>query len=293
MSFFEFPNTNYYQPDLGWLIKHVKALDAQVSNLQELVDKLNELYETIPDEIQAAVDAAMAQIRTEMDEYKAKVDATLAQINQSQSDMYAQLVKLQSAVLSINNLITQTLESAKAYADFQDNVLYLKIMNYLETWDKEWPLVLCPVDNQREPIDTALRHIWNGSAAGGVTVQDLIDWKVTVNDLIKYGITVNELIYRSWQVWATFYIPGMFKMLDPFTGMMSDIRTVIYELAEFHMHGWRVNDLIQQGITVNDLINENVTAYELAYGRKIAGKYPAQYNTGMVTIATGDVVYNI
>lgn len=283
MSYFTFPNTNYYQPDLGWLIKHVLKLMESYNNLEDIVNELKELYETIPEEIQQAVDAAMAQIRAEMDLYFKKVNDILDQIQESQGQIDEKIKDLYDIVYSINALIADTLRHANDYADFKDEILYNRIMEYLNSWSKEWPPVKCPVDNQMEDINTALEHVYLANACG-VTVDELINWNVTVDDLILWGITIDDLLsHHGWyKIWMLAELPKFLTVWSSISGQRVSFQEAIDELTRFHMKGMTVQGLIDEGITVDDLINQNITVYDLAFTNQ----------NYMTSLASGKVVDN-
>lgn len=263
----DFPNTNFYDGELGWLIKHVRNLIGEYANLLARVEALEEQYDTIPEKIQEAVDAAMVQIRAEMDEYFNKVNAILDSINKTQEEIQSQLLDLYNMVMSINKLIAQTLETAKAYADYKDALLEIKIKKYIDELSKEWPHVICPVDGRLESVETALEHVYSACNLG-VHVQDLINWNVTVQDLINMPVSVEELIMRGYiKFWIVFEMQRYYWMYSPITGKYEDVRDVVRELARFHEHGPYISEIIVKGVEVQELIDNNVDCYNLAFSR--------------------------
>lgn len=132
MSYFQdFPNTNFYNQDLGWLIKKYKELNGDIKILQQIYDKFKEQIK----------DITIEQLQEWLD------DGTLTDIIEQTYNQFLPYVAKDVVVLSEyekdNQNMTKRLQNAinytstnklKLYVDMDvliDNTIYLKPYTHL------------------------------------------------------------------------------------------------------------------------------------------------------------------
>lgn len=277
MSFFnDIPHTRQYDGDLGWLIEAYRKLLKQYQELQERVTTLEDLYETIPDRIQAAIqegldkieaalqkfqhdmDEAMADFRAEMAQTKAEIDAAIA----------AQQAEFDRMKAEFEALTAQLLETYQdIYRLVNGKMLDMEIwvLGKLEQFSNTYPWYRDPSDGKTEPMQTILDHIWNRLSRGlnvwelecmHINVATLESWQINVWELEEYGKDLHW--FDRWKHWM---------MLSPFTGQLAPIAEVVQRLANLHMDGVLVGTVEAQGFNVQELENKNFNVYDVSWTR--------------------------
>lgn len=277
MSFFnDIPHTRQYDGDLGWLIEAYRKLLKQYQELQERVTTLEELYETIPDRIQAAIqegldkieaalqkfqhdmDEAMADFRAEMAQTKAEIDAAIA----------AQQAEFDRMKAEFEALTAQLLETYQdIYRLVNGKMLDMEIwvLGKLEQFSNSYPWYRDPSDGRTEPMQTILDHIWNRLSRGlnvwelecmHINVAELESWQINVWELEQYGKDLHW--FDRWKNWM---------MLSPFTGQLAPIAEVVQMLANLHMDGVLVGTVEAQAFNVQALEDKQFNVYDVSWKR--------------------------
>lgn len=277
MSFFnDIPHTRQYDGDLGWLIEAYRKLLKQYQELQERVTTLEDLYETIPDRIQAAIqegldkievalqkfqqdmDSAMSEFRAEMAQTKAEIDAAIA----------AQQAEFDRMKAEFDALTSQLLETYQdIYRLVNGKMLDMEIwvLGKLEQFSNSYPWYRDPSDGKTEALQTILDHIWNRLSRGlnvwelecmHINVATLEGWKINVWELENYGRDLHW--FDRWKNWM---------MLSPFTGQLAPIAEVVHMLANLHMDGVLVGTVEAQGFNVQTLEDKNFNVYDVSWKR--------------------------
>jgi len=277
MSFFnDIPHTRQYDGDLGWLIEAYRKLLKQYQELQERVTTLEDLYETIPDRIQAAIqegldkievalqkfqqdmDSAMSEFRAEMAQTKAEIDAAIA----------AQQAEFDRMKAEFDALTSQLLETYQdIYRLVNGKMLDMEIwvLGKLEQFSNSYPWYRDPSDGKTEALQTILDHIWNRLSRGlnvwelecmHINVATLEGWKINVWELENYGRDLHW--FDRWKNWM---------MLSPFTGQLAPIAEVVQMLANLHMDGGLVGTVEAQGFNVQTLEDKNFNVYDVSWKR--------------------------
>lgn len=277
MSFFnDIPHTRQYDGDLGWLIEAYRKLLKQYQELQERVTTLEELYETIPDRIQAAIqegldkieaalqkfqhdmDEAMADFRAEMAQTKAEIDAAIA----------AQQAEFDRMKAEFEALTAQLLETYQdIYRLVNGKMLDMEIwvLGKLEQFSNSYPWYRDPSDGRTEPMQTILDHIWNRLSRGlnvwelecmHINVAELESWQINVWELEQYGKDLHW--FDRWKNWM---------MVSPFTGQLAPIAEVVQMLANLHMDGVLVGTVEAQAFNVQALEDKQFNVYDVSWKR--------------------------
>lgn len=279
-GFYSFPHTSDYDRDIGWLVAAYKYIDSQYGDLAERVLKMETLYETIPQQVQDAVNAQMVIIREELTAFKNNIDEKIKTQNTNIAEMQRQINQFATTLASLVVTINLLEDSLKKYSDAGDEKLKAEIYDYIDSIAKEWPPVIDPTDGFTEDIQTTLNHIYQ-SMLWGITVDDLIGLNISVNDFIKQEVTVDKIVK-----WGGYYLPQIFGkigyMYSPFTGLYVPQETVILELADLHVMSPAINvfitamdtgtygDIIlQDQRDVDAIISKNISAHDFAWSNWI------------------------
>lgn len=277
MSFFnDIPHTRQYDGDLGWLIEAYRKLLKQYQELQERVTTLEDLYETIPDRIQAAIqegldkieaalqkfqhdmDEAMADFRAEMAQTKAEIDAAIAAQQAEFDKMKAEFEELTSQLL-------ETYQDIYRLVNGKMLEMEVWVLGKLEQFSNTYPWYRDPSDGKTEALQTILDHIWNRLSRGlnvwelecmHINVATLEGWKINVWELENYGRDLHW--FDRWKNWM---------MLSPFTGQLAPIAEVVQMLANLHMDGVLVGTVEAQGFNVQTLEDKNFNVYDVSWKR--------------------------
>ena len=249
----EFPGNNSYDIDLGWLIKAYKRLIRDYEELMEIVKRLEERYDTIPYEIQKAVNEAMVSVYQRMEAVEKRQDAT----EETVRNMMEELALLKSTFGAIWTDI-------RNWVSMQNDFTLEKVATLLKNFVMLSPSVICPVDGRRETIQQSLFDIWNGRSLGvpvwlfdslSVTGRMMEEWKLPVWMFDRYGL----LIYSFYKA---------MYMTSPVSGEWVSVKRVTEELAALHKHGVTVQEFDTKQIAVGVFDSLNLTVYEHDYTRQ-------------------------
>lgn len=279
MSFFtDFPHTRGYDGDLGWLIEEYKRLHKLYLELEKRTKELEDLYETIPDEINKAVQAglktiedALARFRVEMDAVKADVNAKIAQQQKLFNEMLQEFERLKAELLA-------TYSSIFSIVNGKMLDMEVWVLGKLEQFSNSYPWYVDPSDGLTEPVQTILNHMWN-MLSHGLNVAELEGMNINVAELESWKINVKELeLWGRDLHWFDYWKNNM--MISPFTGQLTDVREVVQMLANLHMDGVMVGTVEAQGFDVQALEDKNFNVYDVSWTRKWFDDYVAELAAG-------------
>lgn len=222
MSFLtDFPHTDTYEGDIGWLIKEYKrliaeydALNAKYQQLIDLQDTLQKAIDSIDPKIEAAINSALAEIDAKFAELtaqmlkyqaelKAYIDAQLSDFKTEINGKFAPMQKQIDDVLSAMDALTVTMQNFQNTINLQvralteqvntlEDTLKGELTEYIDNaiaeWSKELPLVTNPVNGESVSVDVALQSVYH----------DYIDRDSTVENVTKGYTDETERILREY-----------------------------------------------------------------------------------------------
>lgn len=233
-----------------------------MEDLQTRVARLEELYETIPDEIQKATDAMIAQVNAAIKKMDDLVNGKIAEIGNRmdalEQDVAAQLAEF---LTQFNQMVA---ELNKLYRDIHDyvdlRVDYMKnwVMAYMEEWAAKFPYLICPVDGRTEPIQEILYHMYN-YLGFGIPAGEFDAMQFTAEEFDGKEITA-ECLDR----WGRFLFQDRkyCYMMSPFNGMFVPISEVVIDLARLHQNTVTAGEFDEGEIEVDLLDAAEVSAYD-------------------------------
>lgn len=279
MSFFnDFPRTRGYDGDLGWLISEYERLLKLYQELETRTKELEELYDTIPDRINDAIQAGLKTIedalnafRKEMDEIEGEVNAEIEKQKKQFDEMRKEFDELKSTLLQTYSDI---------YNLVNGKIIYMEawVMGKLEEFSNSYPWYVDPSDGLTEPIQDILFHMWN-QLCHGINVLELEGLNINIAELESWKINVRELeLWGRDLHWFDRWKNNM--MISPFTGALTDVRDVVMKLASLHMDGVIVGTVEAQAFEIQPLEDKNFNVYDVSWTREWFDDYVAELAAG-------------
>lgn len=257
MSIFnDFIHTRNSDQDFGWLIKYYKDLIGQYDDLVETVKRLEDLYDTIPQ-----------QIADEIAKQMVTVYNTLAHMQNQLDAMGIKVDGFEQELVSIRQALAEFYTIINAQTDNKIEALKLWVQKYVENWSKTLPPVVCPIHGYLEPLQEVLFHIVDYLGCG-ISALEYDNYSVSVQDYDDMQITAID--YDLWAKCKYFYPKKICYMQDPFTGDYVPIAVVVNKLAELHKHGitaQQYNNLEEDANTYDSL---NINAYDYDWENPLA-----------------------
>lgn len=284
MSFFnDIPHTRQYDGDLGWLIEAYRKLLKQYQELQERVTTLEELYNSIPDRIEAAIqegldkiDAALQKLNQDIEnfrqemanlqnQFRAEMEETKRQIQAAIEAQQAEFDKMKAEFDKLKADLLETYQDIYRLVDGKMLDMEIWVLGKLEQFSNSYPWYRDPSDGKTEPMQTILDHIWNRLSRGlnvwelecmHINVAELESWNINVWELEEYGKDLHW--FDRWKHWM---------MLSPFTGQLAPIAEVVQMLANLHMDGVLVGTVEAQAFNVQSLEDKQFNVYDVSWKR--------------------------
>lgn len=251
MSFLDdFPGVKQYDGDLGWLIRAYRMFGEGLEDLQKRVAEMEDLYDSIPNTINAAIKQMQDQVNASLTEMQKQIDGLEADVN---AKLNAWEIQFNQMVADFNKLWLQI----HNYVDSQVDYMKAWVKAYLEEWAREYPYLLCPVDGRFEPLQEILFHLYN-DLSWGIPARDFDALNMTAEKFDAMNIEAQRL--DKWG--RIIFIPYRFcYMYSPFTGEYVPVQEVILGLAKLHQNGVSAQEYDDGNITAQALDDKAVDAY--------------------------------
>lgn len=254
MSFsnFEFPNTNFYNSDLRELLAMYKKLAGEYDGIKSEIDRAMEFINEFNVVVQQKVDEAVAK---EFDAKLREIEARFELVNQQIRDLSSAVEQDKASieelyrdfnVFSLN--ITNELDAMKKdiqnlFAEFGQ--FKHKMLDILDGKFEEFEdyildkitqidrlFVINPLNGKYEGIQVVLYDIVNLiERSYGITARDYDELKITAAEYRDKRITAIDYTAKAYFI---FKLQEVFRMINPFTGRLDDMKNVIKRLVDFH-----------------------------------------------------------
>lgn len=255
---YEFPHTRTYDGDLGFLIKRYNELYNMYSNINTIVEELQDALKNLPQSIQQEVNrqlsVAMQNVYNILNEY----DERISNVENSVNNMRDRVNNIELQINALIKQIAQVLGFIEHYTDAIGEKVYNQLKELVEQWSKDLPPVMCPVDGNLESISVALQHIFDYYNQG-ITAADYDNMQLTAEEYDKMRLTAMK--YDGFGNVA-FSERRICVMLSPFTGSIDYIANVVNRLAEFHKKGITAQEYDDLERTAAEYDALNITAYQ-------------------------------
>lgn len=255
---YEFPHTRTYDGDLGFLIKRYNELYNMYSNINTIVEELQDALKNLPQSIQQEVNrqlsVAMQNVYNILNEY----DERISNVENSVNNMRDRVNNIELQINALIKQIAQVLGFIEHYTDAIGKKVYNQLKELVEQWSKDLPPVICPVDGQLESISVALKHIYDFYNQG-ISAADYDNLVLTAQEYDKMRITAGKYDGFAYQV---FKERRVCTMVSPFTGQIDYIRNIVNRLADFHKKGITAQVYDSQNHTAETYDALEITAYK-------------------------------
>lgn len=245
MSFFEFPHTRTYDSDLGWLIKTMKELTDDYSNLvswmnthkgeyRNLLNKVNSLQNEVT-RLENIIDEKFRRMEAEFSE------EIFRQFNIIKSDLLIQLADMNNKLLEMQRFLIDSLTFQtgliEGYNDLLRNYVDAKLQEFIDSFpDLHTVYVFNPVKGYQTDIQTAVNDLYDLGRSMGLTAYEYDSLGLTAAEYDNLELTAFE-----YDQFAREYLErlGLIKnpfhyMTSPFTGEYVRLEIVINELVSLH-----------------------------------------------------------
>lgn len=249
MSFLirDFPGTDSYQGDLGWIICKIKEFQGLADTIEELQSALDNLPQSIHDEVENQLNPYIIQINNTLSNFENHI----VNAENAVSDMRQQ-------IMTLTEWISKILGFIENYTDLVGERVFQHLKQYIDAWSKDLPPVTCPVDGNMEPISVALEHLYL-FYNNGITAGDYDGLQITANDYDSLKISAGKYdAYGSWLFEQVFSC----TMISPFTGEREKISVVADMLADLHKKGITASEYDALNMSAENYDAVEITAYE-------------------------------
>lgn len=248
----------------------------------ELIEQINKATAAWEEELQQAQNELQEQINglntdignldSKLERYNTSLDAQIDQIWTEIENRYNSLVNqindLDASVNERLNSLTvkfmDLLTDLKNYIDHQDTYtkewVKIELQHFLDRLDELYPPVYNPTRGYMDSLQNTLNDLYAAASPDSITAWEYDSLELTAQEYDDYNLTAYQ-----YDRYAKKYLikDTRFYMYSPFTGEYVPIKTVIYELAQFHLpnaitaEGYDNKELTAQGYDEKEL-----TAYQ-------------------------------
>ena len=264
MAYFnEFPHTRTYDADLGWLISKVNEISQEVQSFVEFQEEIQEGF----DRLEALVDGWDKEIRN----FEARITFQIEQQNANIERQFLQIKADIAAEISAYLAdLSRQIAAVRSYAEAEN----LLTRSYVDAKIEE--LIASIPDLTTVNVYNPVRN--NLLTTIQVAVDDLYDViarreALTAQDYDNAGLTAQEydalnLSAYDYDMFGSRFIAGevdpsnLEYMFSPLSGTWMPVRSVVLELAKFHLTGITAGDYDALVLTAEAYDAKNITAYE-------------------------------
>lgn len=271
MAFFnEFPNARTYDSDLGWLIEKITEIADEVQSfvdfqetIQEGFDDISERFDSLYIQVQGwqtEIDNFKTYVQFQLDQQNANIDRRFVQIEADIAAQMAQyLADLSSQIQAVRDYASSENILTRAYVDAKIDELLASIPD-LTTVNVHNPV--------RNNLLTSIQ----------IAIDDLYDMiaraeAITAAEYDSAGLTAAEydalnLSAYDYDSYASRYIAGSVDpsnlnyMFSPISGTWMPVRSVVSQLAAFHLVGMTAAAYDALSLTAAEYDAKNITAYD-------------------------------
>lgn len=285
-SSFDFPNTHYYNSDLRevlaklkFLLDEYNALVNDIADLKEWRELHEDEYEELlrrvgiieneitnfESKINQQFNELEISLQNEFEQQKADVKAELANALEQFKEMFDQLkVQLESDVANMKIEIRR-LESylADQIANINQKVIaYVddRLDDFIQHLpDYENLIVYNPIAGKQTNVQQAINDLYFMFAIYGITAEQYDSLQLTAAEFDAKEISAKEYDMLAYKLLG--YPDPNHYMRDPFTGLFSENKVVIYKLTDLHRMALTVSEYDALEMPAETFDGLQLTAY--------------------------------
>lgn len=271
-------------------LDHANAYtDQQVAALEKRTNEqiiaiqaqLNAQFIQLKEEIEAELDNALAQFEQEAQELLNKLNEEINNFNSIINNMQIDINVLFDM---LGRLRVEMNEEIAA----QIGAVMKKIDDALASKLGSSIIVFNPYRKQLTNLDVALADLFSITyRMFALTADEYRRLQLTVDEYVAMDITANDYLYKGRLLFfMELYFPDVDErfaavygyinmevaaldknhyMISPFTGVITPINQVVYNLARLHMYGITANQYRDALLTVDEYKNKKITAHDYAW----------------------------
>lgn len=271
-------------------LDHANAYtDQQVAALEQRTNEqiiaiqaqLNAQFIQLKEEIEAELDNALAQFEQEAQELLNKLNEEINNFNSIVNNMQIDINVLFDM---LGRLRVEMNEEIAA----QIGAVMKKIDDALASKLGSGIIVFNPYRKQLTNLDVALADLFSITyRMFALTADEYRRLQLTVDEYVAMDITANDYLYKGRLLFfMELYFPDVDErfaavygyinmevaaldknhyMISPFTGVITPINQVVYNLARLHMYGITANQYRDALLTVDEYKNKKITAHDYAW----------------------------
>lgn len=246
------PCTRDSDADLGWVIDQIKRITSGYDGFDDRIAALENLYKNLPDLISQEV---AKQLIPTVD----KVNS----IHNSVKDLNDKVLAIQNALDSSLDHVNSQIQSIRDFVSYQTSLMQSWVIQKLESFSKELPPVICPVDGVLHNMQQVLYDMYNNPNFG-IAVRCFDSMQNVVLDFDSKNWTI---YYFDRFAGLYYYVKSYTWMISPISGEYMDSRLVINQLANLHKNGVHVLEFDSKMITVNAFDSMDLTVKTVDWTR--------------------------
>lgn len=234
-------------------LSYYEAIGKLAEAVNEALQYLYGLADTITDETNAYTDQQVALLKSELEKQISGVDSKY-------EGLYNDIV---NANLELTIKVNQLYSAWNQYQGMIDSKLDA-MMQSLKQYIDSLVLgnniyVINPVSGMMSTVQVALNDIWLNSNYGALTAWEYDSMDLTAAEYDAKGITAWDYDHRArWIFFERLYL----RMRSPFDGVLRTYSHVINELADLHKKALTAEGYDVLGLTAQIYDGKGLTAYQ-------------------------------
>lgn len=280
----DFPHTHFYDTDLRELIsmyKHltseyaeiVKWMEENYKDYKEILEKTQHLEAEVNKCIEAIakqnqhIDEELAKAKADLDsQFQTEINTLNNQFDTLSGQVLVKLTDMQIQLNNFNDYLVKELTKNNEKVYKHIDVLFTEFVNSLP--DYENLIVYNPVRGEMTNVQTAINDLYAAFNVFGLTALQYDTLGLTATEYDSYHLTAWE--YDSMGYIKLGYPDSRYYMIDPFTGLTTLIKNVVYKLCAFHMDGLTASEYDAKLLTASDYDAKLITAFDYDwFGKQI------------------------
>lgn len=285
---------NKYGDEL--LVQSKEYTDAEIAKLNETMTETLNQFRVELDNGLADLDATLQE---KLDEFEERAEAEFTWFRQRADELFEMFVeettklneninRLQIAVNTLFDALGRTKLEIRQEMREELNNIVTWLQNALAYKTGEQIIVRNPITRTLTTLNVALDAIADViKYMFSLTVDEYNSLKLTVEEYNALKLTVTDVLYKArWVFIKELYFPDLDKrfgevydyinhevevldknhyMVSPFTGVVTPIQNVLYDLAQLHMDGITADQYNELVMTVDAYAEKQITAYDYAW----------------------------
>lgn len=248
--------------DYHELVKHVSAIESEIDTFEA---EVNKEFAKLKTDIEKEVNDLMSEVRKELSDTKAEIEKefndAMAEFERVFTDLYN---SVQSDIVSMKLEIRRLLD----YLNEQIAVINTNVIGYVEDRlnefiahlpDYENLIVNNPVTGTQTNVQTAINDLYIHFNIFGITAAQFDSLQLTAAQYDNKELTAYEYDTYAYNILG--YPDPNHYMRDPFTGVVSKNKVVIYELADLHKEALTAAEYDALEIDADTFDSMELTAY--------------------------------